>query len=332
MAHYLLLPLLVSAMMLLGCAPEGPTEGELEPGAEGGQGADVPEGVGLGPKGIALNGIALNGIALNGIALNGIALNGIALNGATLGGVALGGMTVEATVFHGVRADGSAMSGDDFVGVQVTGHLANGATKKFRIDARAQLGGANADVSAYDVTYWTGSGRKHLCGVGSDGQPVLAVPLAGTWNTQQGVPGGGAYSAAPGQFTFACRGAAIAKCVELGYKPWQGAGGSGATLQGHLEACTRALRADFCGDGQPFTVDGMSINLYDAVGVQNDEAGWGFEAEWTPAGARFVTPGPGRRFEQLGVVLPCLAQLESPAGGELGHFQSGTLLMTEYLH
>ncbi|HEU4412347.1 MAG TPA: ADYC domain-containing protein [Polyangiaceae bacterium] len=330
-----MLGLAVASILLLACAPEGEVDGEGWPDA--GEAAEVPGDARLGPEGISTNGISTNGISTNGISTNGIPINnqtleGVALGGATLGAQALGGVTLTATVFSATLPDGGALSGDQIVGASFLGELTNGNTKKLRVDARVQLSGAGAGLSAYEVTYNTSSGRKHLCGLDASGQPVLAVPVMGTWNYGQGVPGGGAFTPSATHFTFACRGAAIAKCVELGYRPWQAAPGGG-TLQNHLAACTRALRADYCGDGTSWTVDGTTINLYDAAGVQADTESWGFEAEWTANGARFITGGSGARYTLVGgATPPCLSTLLSPSAGNAAHFSSGTLLMTEYVH
>ncbi|HEU4408415.1 MAG TPA: ADYC domain-containing protein [Polyangiaceae bacterium] len=47
--------------------------------------------------------------------------------------------------------------------------------------------------------------------------------------------------------------------------PRKAIAGSTTTLQNHLVACTRMLRADDCGDGTSYTVNGTTINLYDGV-------------------------------------------------------------------
>ena len=97
----------------------------------------------------------------------------------------------------------------------------------------------------------------------------------------QGVPGGGSYHPESSDFTIACRGSAIAKCVELGYKPW-----TGVTSQ--LASCVRLLRADFCGTGTSYTKDGQLVNLYDNLGIQKDTEAWSLEAGWNPQGATCI--------------------------------------------
>jgi hypothetical protein len=47
------------------------------------------------------------------------------------------------------------------------------------------------------------------------------------------------------------------------------------------------VRADYCGDEQPTTRDGMLIELHDDLGIQTreDQADLHFEAAWGPGGA-----------------------------------------------
>jgi hypothetical protein len=134
------------------------------------------------------------------------------------------------------------------------------------------------------------------------------VPVAGVWNLATG-----AWSDT-GEITFACRPASIAKCVEIGYKPWLGYD------QEHL-ACVRMLRADYCGDGVAHTVNGTPINVYDHAGVQVDTEAWPVDAEWTPDGAACVNHYRG------GTEPSCYAEKYSAS---CGSFASGSLLIDEY--
>jgi len=238
------------------------------------------------PNGIALNGIALNGIVLNGIALNGIALNGIALNGVTL----------DETTFVG-DASGQIIEGDAFVGATFTGALSNGQPLSLRIDDRVEL--AEPGVFAYAVSYLSSASTgtwKSLCGETASGDPIRAIPLAGTWDYSQRQGTSGMHLASPTEFTFACRGQAIAKCVELGYLPWGEvteclASNTCKTISGadFHQACTRMLRADYCGDGVPHTQNGTPIDVWDQFGIQEAAVTtFTLEAEWTPMGARCI--------------------------------------------
>ncbi|MCU0687248.1 MAG: pentapeptide repeat-containing protein [Polyangiaceae bacterium] len=281
----------------------------------------------ISPNGVSLNGTSLNGASLNGTSLSGVTLNYVNLAGATLGGVPLTNVDLHATNFSGKKS-GTAISNAGFVGATFSGILSNSSTLRLRVDSRTQLTGSNTDLYAYSISYETSSGWSPLCGL--DGtQPVQAMPLDGYWDQRQGVTGGGAFTNSSTRFTFACRQHVIAKCVELGYKPWKTVGGVG--LQNHHQACTRLLRADYCGDGKSWTVDGTSINLYDNLGVQTDSQPWTVEAEWTAAGARYVTTTTRRRYLMLGATVPaCVPAKVSATTGQSSHYSTGTLLINEY--
>ena len=173
--------------------------------------------------------------------------------------------------------------------------LTNGTAVPLRVDTAQQGAGSNSDVGLYAVSFETATGWEPLCGLDEAGAPILAVAVPGTWSLASGSPGDGAYTPSTTVQSFACRGKTIAKCVELGYKPW-----NGRTDQ--LAACVRLLRADYCGDGRSYTVNGTLVNLYDNAGVLVDDAAWTKEAAWSPAGAVCIAkdaddapgPGPGR--------------------------------------
>jgi hypothetical protein len=149
------------------------------------------------------------------------------------------------------------------------------------------------------------------------------------------VPGGGA-KISDGAITFACRGiSAIAKCVDMGYRPW--ASWFGQSLDRHHQACVRMVRADLCGDGTSYTENGRAINVYDALGVQVSEDNtliggvleWAFEAEWTPDGARCISVDARDRFLAAGISPSCLLSRVNLVCGSWWRFASGTLIMND---
>jgi ADYC domain/Pentapeptide repeats (8 copies) len=284
------------------------------------------------PNGTSLNGTSLNGTSLNGTSLNGTSLNGVSLNGTSLNGTSLNGVSLNGTVFSGTRADGHPIKGAAFVNTTFSGHLSDGTPMSLRIDAMTKGESPNADLSFYEVTYSTTAGRKPLCGYyPATTTPILAIPVSGVWSYEQGVAGGGSFTPSATSFTFGCRHAAIAECVELGYKPWKTK--SGVLLQDHHTACTRMLRADYCGDGRPWTVTGTPINIYDDLKIQRDTMAWVVDAEWGPAGARCIGASERTRWSLLGGSQPeCFPRLVSRTCGKASHFDHGTLVMDEYLH
>jgi hypothetical protein len=260
-------------------------------------------------NGISLNGISLNGISLNGISLNGISLNGISLNGTSLSGVAIGA----------APASGPPLSGSGVVGSIWTGTAADDTAVKLRIDQATQGSSPSSDLWFYAVSYQTQAGWSPLCGLDGSNQPILAAPVAGVWRVVDGDDA--EYGSSTSQFTFACRGKTIAKCIELGYKPFKG-------RSTQLAACVRLLRGDFCGTGVAYTVDGTTLNLYDRIGVQSDTQAWAPEAEWTADGARCVNSNNNARYELVLSYDPrCIQRIKSSGCGQ--KFSDGGILIDE---
>jgi hypothetical protein len=117
-----------------------------------------------------------------------------------------------------------------------------------------------------------------------------ALAVRGVWD------GKGAHRPAADKFTFACENGAIAKCIHWGYKPW--ATKDGRSLEELHEACTRMVRADYCGDGRSHTHENNPIDVYDDLGVLArateatelwDPKKASFEAVWGPEGARCLS-------------------------------------------
>jgi hypothetical protein len=130
---------------------------------------------------------------------------------------------------------------------------------------------------------------QFLCG--ANGSPVPAMPLAGVWNPFAGESTGGArLPSSPDQFTFACLNGALGKCAhDLGYRPWETKVPpcrAGQLCQAPVnmaplhQACTRMIRADYCGDGTAHTVSGVQIDLYDRYGFNKFEGAGPYNYEW----------------------------------------------------
>ena len=254
------------------------------------------------------NGMTLNGMMLNGLDWNGIMLNGLDWNGIMLNGVSLNGTSLEA-----VLDDGTLVSGEDFIGTEFDAILTDGSSVRLRIDdIRRHPDPSNQDVLLYSISAEGDEGvRVPLCHA-ADGSPVEATVVAGRWDFATGEK----ISSSTDEATFACVGiGAIAKCMMWGYKPWVSVGG--ISLEDSHQACTRMVRADYCGDGTPHTVNGTPIDIYDAIGVQSPDTDWPVDAEWGPNGA-------------LCVNNPRSANPEDPPPGciaerELRHADCGTI-------
>ena len=247
--------------------------------------------------GINMQGINMQGISLQGISLQGMNMLGYRFAGATLGGVPL----VDLRVMRGELVaghDGSTLRGTALVGAQLVAETRDITQNPpvttlvtYRISAIA------AEDSRYDPT---NTGHTFLytleqfvpddgtwqaaCPADQDGRSV-AIPLRATWNEH------GDRVESSTLFTLGCTTGVIAKCYRWGYRPWTDEFGN---LVPYHQTCTRAARADYCGDGTPHTHDGTQINIWDRLpspgpiqrhGGLLPPLGMLFEAGWNVEGA-----------------------------------------------
>lgn len=122
---------------------------------------------------------------------------------------------------------------------------------------------------------------KNLCTPDAS-NVAKAIPLTGFWDET------GAYVESSKLVTFGCTSGALAKCVRFGYKPWKNV--KGKSLRDLHQACTRMVRADYCGNGKSHTQNGVWIDVYDVLGIQKQTVknGMVFEAAWGPNGATCI--------------------------------------------
>lgn len=179
-------------------------------------------------------------------------------------------ISVEGTEIVVGLADGRTLRSKDLVG----------ATLDVRFEgqpAKVRIAGIEPDPDDKSGTVWLhtfearqadGSWRN-LCSPGPDG-------------CRQGFP----LQDAAGSLEFTCSSGAVGKCVRFGYRPWAG-GPDGKSLAPQHAACVRMVRGDYGGTGEPFTRDGMDIDLYDAQDIQTPDmaADQSFEAGWSSDGA-----------------------------------------------
>jgi ADYC domain len=181
--------------------------------------------------------------------------------------------------------DGSIREADALVGARLVA-TAFGQTVRVRIasiepDVRDPYG----EVLLYDFRVVASDGQSDgqeepLCKPDPDGRR-LGFPLAGRTNAA-----GVLASADPATFELVCTSGAQGKCVRFGYAPWR-MSKDGRSMLDAYNSCVHMVRGDYCGDGRPFTRDGMLIDVYDHIGVQkpeNDQS-LSFEAAWGPHGA-----------------------------------------------
>jgi hypothetical protein len=284
-------------------------------------------------NGISMNGISMNGISMNGISMNGISMNGISMNGISMNGISMNGISMNGTTLSG-WAGSKYLTGTAMVGAILTATTDSGAKVQLRIDdvqtapdptptlcrfgAPCKQFNENADVKLYSVSYcakWVSSiftktkycaSWSPLCpGIDAFGASNKAIPVMGKWASSGTYAGGMVPGTEASYFTFSCRDAAMAKCVErLGYKPWRnvsvpqpndtdpsdGIDMIQISLAPYHRACVRMIRADYCGNGTPLTKNGTPIDAWDGADVNvRTRLDWGFEAEWDENGAKCVS-------------------------------------------
>ena len=253
------------------------------------------------------NGVQLNGIHFNGTEHNGIHFNGIHFNGIHFNGVQLNNVSLVDTELQGfLPPNNTPMTGDDFVDVKMIGALSNNTELELKIDAvdwDTSLHCDDVDPQDpeyggyfYTVSYTEDNGNtwQPLCGLDGNNAPVQALFLTKLWNYGDG----SRIDNDPTNFTVACRGAALAKCAEWGYRPWcpdttecdDLNNCHGIPLEDIHQACTRMVRADYCGDGRPHTTNGTSIDIWDNFKIQerDETSTMLLEAEWSQDGAACV--------------------------------------------
>lgn len=260
------------------------------------------------------NGYRLNGGRLNEFRVNGFRLDGFELAGSGVGDVIeleeielTSGVVQDSWILNGelqVLTNGSiTLTGGQLVGAKFHFGIVESSVYKhlvIRIQGVQPLA-PGADVLRYELQVDDAGSWVSLCN-DSLGAPTGAVLLTDLWD-----PGtGGRLAPQPaGAVTFACLDAALSKCVQWGYVPWRDA--QGRSLRDYHQACTRAVRADYCGDGTPHTVNGTGIHVLDELGIEQVDPNVSYvvEAEWGPNGATCLNPGNTRiANQQAGCSLP----------------------------
>ena len=177
--------------------------------------------------------------------------------------------------------DGSIRERDTLVEAKLVA-TAFGQTVRVRIAAIEQdTRDPYGEVYLYDFRVPASDGKEEpLCKPDSDGRR-LGFPLAGRTNAA-----GVLEPADAATFELVCTSGAQGKCVRFGYAPWR-MSKDGRSMLDSYNSCVHMVRGDYCGDGRPFTRDGMLIDVYDHIGVQQPEKNQllSFEAAWGPDGA-----------------------------------------------
>jgi hypothetical protein len=184
------------------------------------------------------------------------------------------------TAFRVTLSDGTIRQGAELAGAVLVFNI-NGVPLRVRIaavtpDPKDKTGSVLLHDFRVEPT-----GRP-LCGPDPDGKR-LGFPLAGRTGAD-----GRLIETKPDLFDLVCTSGVQGKCVRFGYHPWRTTADA-RPLRAYFDACTRLMRADYCGDGRPWTRTGTSVDVWDDLGMQKSETGddarYSFEAGWSPAGA-----------------------------------------------
>jgi hypothetical protein len=268
-------------------------------------------------------GTQLQAVQIAGAA-SGMTLLGFQFAGATLGGSALDNLRIE----HGelvAEQGGATRRGTALAGTRLIAqarNLALGQTAAIEYRLAAVEAETEYDPTATGDTFLytleqnvdgTGSWQP-ACAIDGDGRRA-AIPLAAYWEEH------GDRVESTTLFTLGCTTGVIAKCYRWGYRPWLTGFGDQAAMHW---VCTRAARADYCGNGKSHTRDGTLINVWDNSPAPGPIQAHGtpapdmlFEAGWSTTGAvcfshaRWLLGGPL-------IALGCPGRLLAPGLGVSG--------------
>ncbi len=253
----------------------------------------------------------MNGTESNGTNMNGARMNGARMNGARMNGSILNSITQLASTLSNVQfSTGSLLSAFDGSSTKVGAQLIN-MTFNMGIDPNntgtdqpAKIKVANvvqssvqSDVYFYSVQYEKTPGVWESLCADSASNPIEGIPLNRAWD-----PNSGARLAFGDALTWACRGAALAKAIEWGYRPWVS-----AAMEDAHEAAVRMIRADYCGNGNTHTTNGNAIDVSDKWNIQVPDTTWPIEAKWGPDGA--VCLNTPRKLQWPRSSIECAASL-----------------------
>lgn len=256
---------------------------------------------------IKWNDIKWNDIKWNDIKWNGVKWNGIKWNDIKWNDIKWNSSRLEDGSIHISRWKNfkyEDRSGEELVGMEinVTVDVIDEEGTKSTADFVIRVNDIYRDDSYDDIHYYElamslkGSNQWQPLCVDANNQPLPAIPVSGYWDETTGKK-----IVDKDVVTLACTNGVIAHCVQWGYRPWAKAKRCDKwdkdkkhkndcewiSLENHHQACTRMARADYCGTGEPWTVPGTPIDIYDHLFTQIEapETDWPVEAEWGTNGA-----------------------------------------------
>ena len=330
--------LVLAALLVVGCDEEGfveplPDVMEVTLGSDGTELVTFRDVV---DNGVSGNGYRWNGYRWNGYRWNGYRWNGYRWNGITLNAVTASNARWDAasgTLKVDEQSGSKALEPADELLAEGDYDVGDGVTlAEARISEIEQFtsGGHAFQFQRVQTRILPGGQWTDACTDGG-GSPTKAILLKGDWSSPEydRIIGTEAAQAT----TWACRGAALAKCVEWGYHP-DGTHG-GTPLADHHQACTRLVRADYCGNGEHHTENGTLIDVADSLGIQSHDTSWPIEAAWGSSGALCLN-APRKTYWSRSAALSecsslpsCDANANSNLGDDSGYWMThGALLVT----
>ncbi|MDC0671273.1 ADYC domain-containing protein [Nannocystis radixulma] len=254
-------------------------------------------------NGLELNGPLMNGMRMNGMRMNGMRMNGMRMNGMRMNTSELNNFAITSGSLISALLDSIQRSGADLVDAEYDFdyEITPGSYehKKLKIAGVVQSS-TDADIYFNDVRYQVDASTwDYLCRDGAS-NPTEAIALNFAWDESNGTR-----LEYPDAFTWACRGAALAKAVEWGYAPWRTA--SSTSLKDAHQAAVRMIRADYCGNGTTHTVNGNPIDVSDRWSIQTPGTVWPVEAKWGPDGAVCLNTPRRASWSRATVIAECVA-------------------------
>ena len=290
-----------------------------------------------------VQGRVMNGFRVQGFKIQGFKIQGITIQGFNIQGLSIQGISIQGITIQGITVQGSTLSGfkvtevggqevlEPISGVEMAGAelvvVDDETETEFTLridDVYPDPSNPDGDVLFYQVSYKDPETAEWMptC---ADAEDNESIAMGGTWDEDSGDR-----IDVEGVFSFSCRNGVVAKCTEWGYRPW--AEQEGQDLAPFHQACTRMARADYCGDGTPHTLNGVTIDIEDQLdtSLQTFESNWFFEAEWNEDGAVCLNAWNSRIWLMDDIQLPsCLQEIaHKPKCG--WHPSAETLLVNRF--
>lgn len=231
----------------------------------------------------------LNSHGLNGVEVSALDTNGENYDGWRLREVALPddlglytrelhGVHAEDGVLYGQDAWGTTISGAGFVGSRWTVAVAETGQKEVMeiIQYTDVDGPSRYTFIVTDVAAGVTDPKNYTCPESEPGSGDFAAVLFADLDVD---PDTGTHFERANTIYFGCTEAAVGKSAMWGYSPWD------TDDQTHQTA-SRAVRADYCGVGESYTVTGTKLQLADIFGINGfGDPNADTEAFWGPEGA-----------------------------------------------